>query len=346
VPTLNRTKEETLKILKWGSIAVGIIILFFIAIKTLTFVANLITPPSPPAAAFGKLPEIPFPEQTRENLSYSLDTLTGFLPIFPDRAKVCKITTEAPTLLGLDKTQEKVFKIGFESSGTQIAEDIYQWVDQNKNLQRKITINIFSSDFNLSSSYLLAQSLQPLSGQEEKTDTIKVAKAFLSDMSLLPKDLDDKKTKITLYSIEKSMLIPTSKISDAKIAKVDFFQKDINDLPIYYDEGISSTISFSIGKENKVSKVLEARFFHKNISEENTTYAIKTASEAFAELQGGKAYVAYKPADVVEFTIKKIFLGYYLGENEQEYLMPVVVFEGSNDFVAYVSAIKDEWVRN
>jgi hypothetical protein len=207
-------------------------------------------------------------------------------------------------------------------------------------------MNIFSSDFNLSSSYLVTQSLQAFSGQEEKNNAVEVAKTFLSDMSLSPQDIDEKKTKITLYSIEKSILTPTTKISNAKIAKVDFFQKDIDDLPIYYDEGISSAISFLVGKENKILEVVEGRYFHKNISEENSTYAIKTASEAFAELQAGNAYVAYKPTDVVEFTIKKIFLGYYLGENEQDYLMPVVVFEGSNDFVAYVSAIKDEWIKN
>jgi hypothetical protein len=309
-------------------------------------VINSLTPPAAPQAAFEKLPAIPFPNQTKENISYSLDTLTGFLPNFSDRAKVYKIISDPPTLLGLDKTREKVAKVGFSSSGNRISEDTYQWTDQGGSLQKTITMNIFSSDFTFSSSYLTAQSLEAFSGSYEKDQAVEVAKSFLSGMSLFPQDIDENKTKTTLYSINNNTLTPTSKISDTKIAKIDFFQKDLDDLPIYYQDGTSSTFDFLIGKENKELKVVNARFFHKNISQTSSTYAIKTASEAYSELQKGNAYIAYKPANTVEFTIKKVFLGYYVGEDQQEFVMPIVVFEGSDNFVAYVSAVKDEWINN
>jgi len=344
--TLNKTKKETQIILKWGGISLIIIFLFFMGIKFLAFVKDLFTPPPPPQVAFGKLPAIPFPNQIKENIVYSLDTLTGFLPSFSDRAKVYEIISDPPTLLGLNKTLEKVSGIGFKSSGIQIAEDTYQWVDQTASLQRRITMNIFSSDFTLSSSYLITPSLEKFSGPDEKNQAIDVAKSFLAKMFLFPEDIDENKTKTTLYTIEGATLIPTSKISNTKIIRVDFFQKDLDNFPIYYDKGISSTIDFLIGKENKELKVVSARFFHKNISKTASTYAIKTASQAFLELQKGKAYIAYKPAGTVEFAIKKVFLGYYAGENQQKFLMPIVIFEGSNDFVAYVSAVRDEWIGN
>jgi len=315
-------------------------------IRFVTFVRDLITPPPPPQASFGKLPPISFPNQIGENISYSLNTLTGFLPNFSDRAKVYKITLEPPTLLGLEKTRQKVSEIGFKSNGTQIAEDVYQWLDQNSSLQRKITMNIFSSDFTLSSPYLVAQSLQPFSVAGEENRAVDVARSFLSNMSLFPNDIDENKTKTILYSIEGGALVQTSKISNAKIIRVGFFQKDLDGMPIYYDKGISSTIDFLVGKENNQLEVVDVRFFHKNISEISSTYAIKTAGQAFSELQKGKAYIAYKPADTVEFTIKKVFLGYYIGEDEQEFLMPIIVFEGSDGFIAYVSAVRDEWVNN
>ncbi|MBF8250183.1 MAG: hypothetical protein HW400_784, partial [Candidatus Levybacteria bacterium] len=198
----------------------------------------------------------------------------------------------------------------------------------------------------LSSPYLITPSLQTFLGQDEINRSIDVAKSFLSSMSLFPQDIDENKNKTTSYSITGSSLVPAPKIPDTKIAKVDFFQKDINNLPIYYDKGISSTISFLVGKENNGLKIVNAHFFHKNISAVSSTYAIKTAGQAFSELQKGKAYIANKPDDTVEFTIKKVFLGYYIGENQQDFLMPVVVFEGSDNFVAYVSAIKDEWISN
>lgn len=323
-----------------------IIFLFFMGIRFISFLKDSLSPPPPPQAAFGKLPAIPFPNQVKENISYSLDTLTGFLPNFSDRAKVYKINSEPPTLLGLDKTRQKVSSIGFKSDGVQIAEDTYQWVDQGASLQRMITMNIFSSDFTLSSPYLVTQSLQTFSTLDQKDRAAEVARSFLSSMSLFPQDVDESKTKVALYSIAGSALIPTSKISNTKIVRVDFFQKNLDGLPIYYDRGISSTIDFLIGKESNELKVVDARFFHKNISQTSSTYAIKAASQAFSELQKGKAYIAYKPDNTVEFIIKKVFLGYYIGENQQDFLMPVVVFEGSNNFVAYVSAVKDEWISN
>ena len=344
--TLNKTKQEIKMLLTWIGITVGIIFLLFIVIKLIVFVKDIFTPPAAPEASFGKLPGIAFPNQTAESLTYSLDTVSGSLPNFSDRTKVYKIAPDSPTLLGLDKTREKVALIGFKSSGTQISDDTYRWTDQNKSLQKIISMNIYSSDFTFSSSYLTAQSLQNFSGVDEKNRTIQTVKDFLSSMSLSPEDIDENKTKTTTYSISGNALVLTSKVSDTKIVKVDFIQKDINSLPIYYDKGISSTIDFLVGKENNQLEVVGGRFFRKNISETFSNYAIKTAAEAFSELQKGKAYVANKPIGITNFTIKDVFLGYYIGEDHQEFLMPIVIFEGDNDFIAYVSAVKDEWISN
>lgn len=346
MPTLNKTKKDAQIIFKWGGISLAIIFLFFIGIRFLSFVRDFLTPSPPPQASFGQLLPISFPNQQKENVTYTLNTLTGFLPSFPDRAKVYKISPDQPTLLGLNKAREKAAQAGFKAQETQITQDVYQFSNQDSNLQRKITINIFSSDFTVSSPFLAAPSLQRLTNSYEKDNAIKTARSFLADMSLFPEDIDENKTKTSIYLIERGTLIPTSKISSAKIVRVDFFQKDIDRLPIYYELGITSTIDLLIGKENAELKVVDARYFHKNISEVSSTYPIKTAFQAFLELQKGKAYIAHKPAGTVEFTIKKVFLGYYIGELEQEFLMPVVIFEGDNDFVAYVSAVRDEWISN
>jgi hypothetical protein len=163
---------------------------------------------------------------------------------------------------------------------------------------------------------------------------------------LFPTDIDDSKTKTSLYSIEAGVLVPVNKISDTKIVAVDFFQKDIDKLPIYYEKGTSSTIDFWVGKENVALEVVNVTFLHKNISNVFSTYAIKTAQQAYSELQGGKAFIAYKDPNISEITIKNVSLGYYIGEADQNFLMPIVVFEGSNNFLAYVSAVRDEWIGN
>lgn len=346
MPTLNKAKKQTQIILRWGGISLLIIFIFLMGARFLTFIKDLLTPPAPPQASFGRLSPIPFPNQQKENVIYTLDTLSGFLPNFSDRSKIYKITPDQPTLLGLPKTREKVAQTGFRSQETQIAQDVYQFSDSDSNLQRRITINIFSSDFTLSSAFLQAPSLQTITSSSEKDNAVEQAKSFLGDMSLFPEDIDENKTKTSLYSIAGGTLIPTSRISGSKIVRVDFFQKDVDGLPIYYEKGITSTIDLLIGKENDGLKVVSASYFYKNVSEDSSTYAIKSASEAFLELKQGMAFVASKAVETVEVTIKKVSLGYYIGEGEQELLMPVVVFEGDNDFVAYISAVRDEWINN
>ena len=79
-------------------------------------------------------------------------------------------------------------------------------------------------------------------------------------MSLLPQDVDENKTKTTLYSIENGTLTLTSKSSNAKIVRVNFFQKDLDNLPIYYEKGVISTIDFLIGKQNSQLKTDSNKF--------------------------------------------------------------------------------------
>ncbi len=345
MPTLSKTTEKTKLILKWGGISLIIFFLSLIVLKFITIIKDSLTPPPPPQASFGKLPPISFPNQSKRNITYSIDTISGVLPNFSDRAKVYRINIAKPTFLALDEASEKVAKVGFASIGTLITEDVYQWVDQNIP-QRRITMNIFSQDFTLTSPYLITPSLETLNNFSERENAIKLAESFLSSMSLLPNDIDMEKTKSNLYSIEQSTLNPTSDISNAKIVKVDFFQKNLDDIPIYYEKGLASTLNFLIGRQNNQLKVFEAHFFYKNVSENSSTYAIKSASEAYEDLKSGKAYIASIPQDTVEVNIRKILLGYYMGEGQQDFLMPVIVFEGDNDFIAYVSAVKDEWIGN
>jgi hypothetical protein len=126
---------------------------------------------------------------------------------------------------------------------------------------------------------------------------------------------------------------------------VDFFQKDMNNLPIYYEKGASTTFDFLVGK-NGEQQILEATYIHKDISDVSSTYAIKTAQEAYSELQNGKVYIIDNDQNTANVTIKNVYLGYYIGEVDQNFLMPIIVFEGSNNFLAYVSAVRDEWIGN
>lgn len=330
VPTLSQATSKTKFIIKWGGIAIVILFFVLIARRVSTIIKEKTAPPPPPTVAFGKLPPIGFPESaTDRKLTYAIDTLTGLLPDFPREVKVYRIKSFKPDLLALARMQDKVARIGFNSLGTALSEKSYQW-KTDVLIQKTLTANIFSSNFTLISS-LEDQKIQSINDNFSKENAINTAADFLSKMSSFSSDFDLAKTKV-------------SKISDDKFMRVDFFQKDIDDLPIYYSKPQTSTINLLIGNLGDQPSVIGANFFHQNISDDSATYPIKSADETLTQLKEKKAYIATYSDNNSNIVIKNVSLGYYLSQQEQDYLLPIVVFEGDNGFFAYVPAVRDEWV--
>jgi hypothetical protein len=344
MPSLNKAKTETKLAFKWGGITLGIILVIFTIFRGIEIIKTLTAPPSPPEAGFGKLPEIPFPKQEKLNFSYNLDTVSGYLPTLSDREKVYKVIANPPTLLSLKKIREKVEKLGFSSSEIKISDDTYRWINLKDPYENTITANIYSSDFTMVTSFLSkTDTLMTYSNEYEKGRPIEEVKNLLEKLSISTGDIDFDKTKTTMYTIDNGSLSQTSKLQNTKILRVDLFQKDVNKLPVVYEKGVSSTMNFLVGKIERGFNIMGASFYHKIASETNSAYAIKTAQEAYRELEQGNAYFVTEPTETDTVTIKNVYLAYYVGENYQEYMMPVVVFEGKN-FIAYVCAIKDEWI--
>lgn len=343
MPTLTSVTSETKFILKWGSIIIAILLVIKIgtAIKEKLYP----TPPPPPTVSFGKLESLRFPTNaTGKPLRYTLDTIPGTLPVFPDRLKVYKITPNRVDFFSLGKAQDKVSRLGFGTQKSLISENTYQWIDRGT-LLRKISFNISSSDFTFSTSFVTDPIIQAGYNLPSETEAINIAKTFLETLSSFPNDIDLTKTKTSYHTIKNYTIIASSSISEANIIKVDFFLHNIDGLPLFHPKASTSIISLLIsGGENSL-QVVEASYSHKKISNEFATYPIKPASIAFLELKQGKAYILPNGKNDTDVAIKNIFLGYYLGKDEQKYLMPIIIFEGDNDFFAYVSAVKDEWVN-
>ena len=112
-----------------------------------------------------------------------------------------------------------------------------------------------------------------------------------------------------------------------------------------YPGGKNSTMNLVIGSGERESLVVNARFFYQKSTDKSATYPIKTAEEAFEELKNGKGRVVSQNGNDLNIVIKNVYLGFYSEGKLQDYLMPVIVFEGTNDFIAYVSAVKDEWIE-
>lgn len=347
MPTLNTFRHDFFSLVKWGGILIGAIILIILLIKGAVAVKEKIspTPPPPPTVKFGKLPPVFYQEGIKKNFSYTLDTISGELTVLPDRSKVYKIKQPEPNILAVDRANEKISQLGFTPPAEELSETIYRWQTKEP-FVKNLIINVNASAFNLSTEYITNGGIISGRNVPGKIEATAVAENFLNILSLFPEDIDRTKTKTELLNIRNGAIIDATSISNTKLVTVHLFQKDRDGLPMVYPTGKGSTMNFTIGSGEFSKEVIDARFFHQEITDESATYPILTAEETFDRLKKNKGFIVYHPKSKnLNVVIKKIYLAYYSAGTAQKYLMPVVVFEGDN-FVGYVSAITDEWIDN
>lgn len=249
-----------------------------------------------------------------------------------------------PDLLAVEKASEKVGSLGFDTKPEQISESIYKWQGDDS-LEQTLILNVTYPEFSLTSNF--ATNPAVLSGQNLPTEieAEQIAKNFAKSLSYLPDDVDDKKTLAILYSISQGVINQATSIAGTNMIGIYFFQKNKDNLPIVYPDG-KSTMNITVSGGENNPRIIDARFTYQKIDNKNSTYPIKTSEEAFEELKKGKGYIASLNPSVSDISIKKVYLGYFIGKQKQDFLLPVIVFEGTGDFIAYISAIEADWIQN
>lgn len=326
---------------------IGGILLLIILFRIGIIIKDRLYPPEKPkpTVTFGKLPEIPFPDTIIDttHFTYLINTTTGQLPDFPDRATVYQLAEPQANLLALDHINDLLFKLSYVNKPQQVSDELYKWSLATPPF-RTITFNTFTMDFDMMSQYLTDPDVLSAANIQDTATAISVAKDFLTQLQSFPDDIDESKTQTSIFAISGTTLNPAISLSKAQIIRIDFFQKDVNKTSLYYPHPPYSTISVFVGSSKDGLQVVEAHYYHKSVTNKNGTYPIKTARQAFDELQKGQAYVASYNGNTQTISLRDIFLGYYISDQPQSYLMPVIIFQGDNGFFAYVNAITDEWI--
>ncbi len=343
--SLDTVKGKILKISKWLGLIVGIIVSIVIVIRIASFAKNLFFPPPEPApqVSFGRLPKMFMPQGIKKDFKYSVDTLTGDLPQFPSQVKVFKTVFNEPDILAVQRADERIKNLGFNIGPEQLSDTVYRW-RSDEALNKNLIVSLKLPEFVLSSTFISDQSV--LAGElPTEAGAVEIAKGFAQALSFYPEDIDEGKTKTQLLTIDGSgVIIPATSFSRAKLISVYFFQKDIEDIPVVYPQGGLSTMNFTVASGVRGAEVIDSRFFYQKISDEGATYPIKTAANAFDELKTNKAFIVSHSGNDLGVLIKKVYLGYYIEGRAQDFLVPVIVFEGNNNFFAYVPAVTDEWI--
>jgi len=336
----------TRKIIRYSIYFVIFIIVGRILFKAGKSVFLKIFPPAEPAptVTFGKLPTLPFPEKEKiGNISLTLETADGNLPVLQTQAKVFFMPKQSSHLLSLDLAKQKAQALGFLPEGEAMSETMYKFISRNSFaiLQIDIVTGTFSISYNLKA--------DP-SPVERKPQSPEIQAAFvrsyLSSANLLPDDLSGP-TQNEFLKIEGESIVSALSLADSNFVKIYLFRKNYGNLPTLTNEPNKSNVWFMLsGSQEPERKIVAAEYHYFPVDEnQNSTYPLKTAQEAWSSLTSGNAYIASygqnKEGDNV--TIRKVYLAYYDSGKPTDFFQPIIVFEGDKDFVAYIPAVTSDY---
>ncbi|MCL4359850.1 hypothetical protein M1555_01155 [Patescibacteria group bacterium] len=349
--SLTETAYYTRRTINWLILAV--IAYFLLRIFWSMFVAAwlILFPPKapPPNHRFGKLPALVFPPVASGSakLKFSLQTIQGDLPAASASANVYLMPKSPANLLAMPNTQAFAQQLKFDPTPIQDTKDIFHFNDPAFPL-RTLTYNIVSDNFRLFYDFTKEPSLfndhALPSTDEVKTDAI----AQMQNLSIYVPDLKLGTRSVSFLRYINSQLMPATSLSQADAERIDFFRQEVGDtkiLPPDPDEG--SVYLIYSGSLTSQKQLIDFTYRFWPIDYETYgTYALKTSSQAWQDLQGGRGYIARYPNNgSTTVTVRNIYLAYYDSYDPETYLQPIFVFEGDYGFMAYVPAVDPAWTE-
>lgn len=348
--SLTHTAYIARRTINWGILAVIAYILMRIFWSIFISVFLLIFPPKapPPNHAFDKLPVLVFPLQATPSakLAFQLQTIEGTIPAASASATVYFMPKTAPNLLGLNKAQDFASGFNFNTTPIQENKNIYRFNDAELPL-RRLRYDIISNNFILR--YAFEQDPSVFNGKNLPLPEAGKSEAenLLQAHNLYPTDLAEGTNEISYLKLSGSMLVGTTSLSQADAERIDFFRKPVGNASIFtpYPDQAPISIIFS-GSQDAKKKIIQFAYTFWPVDYDTSgTYALKTSSQAWEELQAGNGYIARYPSTGNTAIVRNVYLGYYDSFDPQTYLQPIFVFDGDNGFRAYVPAVSPEWVQ-
>jgi len=354
--SLTESATVARKAIKNGTIGfVGISLLWYLAGWGIKLYKQYF-PPDPPApqSGFGKLSKIKFPKESARP-EMLLELPTGEIPTFPDRMTVYSSPIKRSSFLNANKAIEQAAKLGFTFKPVEVSKTEYVWNGQDQ-LSSKLSMNIITGQFNLIRQWQNNPGLAKLIGFKSDAQVLASAAGFLRKSDLLPNDILGEE-KVSYLKADSGKLTPALSLSDADFVQVDFFRKNIEQVepetkvvmdnyPFYRpipDKGLIRLILSGSNDSNERLILFENSYTEIDYTN-FSTYLIKTGAQAWEELKNGGGFVTDNSPDTGTIKIRRMFLGYFDG-GVDEYTMPVYIFLGDKNLVAYVLAITDEWIE-
>lgn len=343
----------TRKFFIWlGVVVIAYFILrIFIGLGIQYWKATHPTPVPPPNVKFSKLPSPKFSHvaTSSSGIQFTLATVEGKPPEATAAAKVYLMPKKLPNLLASERAKKFAVKIGFTDEPELITSTIYRFTDPIEKL-RTLEIDITNMNFKLKYDYAKNPQVFQIGQITSKDQALGEVKQFIQFNNLFDETVLKGKitTNLLIFNNDSKSFQEASSLSNANAVRINYFQNDLDNIPILPPR-FSKSYNYAIFAAGTTlsTRIIELSYTFWPISfDDFATYPLRSGREAWQDLKDGYAYVINMGNNTSEnIVIRKIYLAYYDSEEQQRYLQPIFVFEGDNDFVAYLPAIAQEWLE-
>lgn len=343
--SLTQTAYTSRQLIKYGG--VGIIALSLLwGISKIIYTAYVAAHPPyvAPTVEFGLLPRLIFPEKETQLKNFTFELPNDTVPTFKDQANVYVIYRPNTTFLALEEDKKTAANFGFINEPVEIETGIYKFQDVANN--KTLTVNVLTGDFTMTYPYTSDQTLSTPEKMPSKDTAIQIAITFLQKGGKFTNDLVDGEKIATFWKIEGDGLKSVSSQSEANAVRVNFYRQDLDNKKIVSSKFGQSAVSVLVsGSAVESKRIIGVNFKNININKESfSTYPIKTAQEIIDSLNSGNYWIA-KDTSEKNVTVMKIYLAYFEPMTLTNYMQPIFVVEGDNNFVAYIPAVSSNYIK-
>lgn len=313
------------------------------------WIATHPAPPPPPTVSFGVLPSPVFPpDRSREGWTFRLETITGTLPDLGSQARVYFMPSFRANVLGLELATDVAARLGFllppapDPSAT--GDQHYEWRREGV-LSGTLSIDLVTGYFTLATSWKTDVEITRARAPSAQ-DAEKIARDYLRRIGQSADDLEKGKARAEFLQVSPEGLLPALSQSDAQFVRVHLFRADIEKASVVTPTATEGLIQILVSGARSEKQVVGAQFRYSPVELERlATYPLRSVASAWGELQQGGGVIIRAEEGVNAVVVRTVELGYYDADTPQEFLQPVYVFRGDKDFVAYVPAVEEKWLK-
>ena len=346
-----------------GVFVAGIVLKIVIVIVGALGGALTASIPAQAQNGFGTLPAIninALSYNVNGKATFVLDTASGGFPSEPSLAEVYKYGQVGLSLLSLENTQQIATNYGFTGPYQQLSTSIYDWQMGSRDFVANLATNqirITNTDpFDQINADASAQN-----GSLTLTEAGSIAAGNNIVQALNPSNDFDLKTPSVVYlsyNANSPYPLVVNNVSEANAIRLIYSRAysykqpptlntqgtDTSAFTLLPDDPNTGSISVTVDSDgaNLTQNIIDMNFDDWPIlSTTFSTYQLKSPAQAWQDVQNGSAYLVslagqtsspfapYQTLTVSSFQATNIYLSYFDGIKQQQYLEPVYVIQGT-----------------